>query len=416
MKILIINKSFSKGGAAKAANRITEAIAEYDNSNDIKFISDKDLPLYSFHKPINKTLFSKLTHFFRILIDYIPRKLLTNLYYGRYSFWFIGKNLKKVIEQEKPDIVHFHWINEGFISPELFEYLSKKNIPYVVTMHDSWYFTGGCHSPFECENYKIKCYYCPQVKWDGIFIFALKQMKIKNDIFNNLSTKKVFVAPSVWLKNLALSSKVLKFNNVINIPNPIKNDDYTNISKIEARKSLGLDNSKKYFIYIAAAKDKNKGFDLFVEAAKKIKDEKIAFLIVGPTIELDNSVHYKNFGYIKDEKYLQTIFAAADFTVVPSRQENLSNVIMESLACGTPVIAFNIGGNGDMIVDNYNGLLINDLSADSLAKAIENAAKFEQYEVISSNAKTTVKEKFDYPIVAKQYLDVYKNLMEKKDG
>ena len=120
-------------------------------------------------------------------------------------------------------------------------------------------------------------------------------------------------------------------------------------------------------------------------------------------------VHY--LGQLHDDVSLRVLYSAADVMVVPSLEENLSNAIMESLACGTPVVAFDIGGNSDMIEHQKNGYLAQPLDTDDLAKGIEWLLNTPNYQQLCDNARDKVLTHFDSQIVAKRYIALYKEIL-----
>lgn len=413
MKILVLNNSSSKGGAAHAANRITEAISKYFADLDIKIYVDKTQKLNNYHADINNSWVQKKIAFLRTAIDYAPRKILTNIRYGRYSFWFIGKRLSKFIEAYKPDIIHLHWINEGFLSCNFFEYINKNNIPVVITMHDSWYFTGGCHSPFECRKYENLCFSCPQVKFDKYLKFALRQQNKKKILFQEKNNY-YFIAPSTWLYNNAKLSKVLANNSLDVIPNPIDTEIFKNYDKNESKKLLKLNPKKKYILFGSSSYDELKGYKIFQQVVKELNIKDVEIITFGADINIECVIPHQHIGYLRDTASLNLLYSAADFVIVPSLQENLSYTIMESLSSGTPVIAFDVGGNSDLIKDNINGFLIKNISPEALREKIIYALSVKNYQQLSENARKFVEENFSYEIIAKKYLNLYNRLMDKK--
>lgn len=413
MKILVLNNSSSKGGAAHAANRITEAISKYNADLDIKIYVDKTQKLNYYHADINDSWIQKKIAFFRTAIDFFPRKLLTNTTYGRYSFWFIGKRLSKFIETYKPDIIHLHWINEGFLSYNFFEYINRNNIPVIITMHDSWYFTGGCHSPFECKKYEDLCLSCPQVKFDKYLKLAFRQQNQKKILFQEKNNYN-FIAPSTWLYNNAKLSNVLANNSLDIIPNPIDTDIFKNNNKIEAKKLLKLNPEKRYILFGSSSYDELKGYKIFQKAIKNLNIKDVEIITFGADIIIQSVMPHQHMGYLCDATSLNLLYSAADFVVLPSLQENLSYTIMESLSSGTPVIAFDVGGNSDLIKDNVNGLLIKNISPEALRERIIYALNIENYKQLSENARKYVEENFSYEIIAKKYLNLYNKLLDIK--
>ncbi len=114
-----------------------------------------------------------------------------------------------------------------------------------------------------------------------------------------------------------------------------------------------------------------KGYQYLADALQHVRHEQLDFLVFGTShpqthLKLRHEAHY--LGKFADDLSLAVVYSAADVVVVPSVQENLSNVVMEALACGTPVAAFDIGGNGDMIIHQQNGYLATPFQAEDLAR------------------------------------------------
>jgi glycosyltransferase involved in cell wall biosynthesis len=97
--------------------------------------------------------------------------------------------------------------------------------------------------------------------------------------------------------------------------------------------------------------------------------------------------------------------------IVPSLQENLSNAIMESLACGTPVVGFDIGGNADMIEHQQTGYLVKPFDTDDLANGIEWVLHVSDYDELCNKAREKVVREFDSIVVAKKYIELYESIL-----
>ena len=127
--------------------------------------------------------------------------------------------------------------------------------------------------------------------------------------------------------------------------------------------------------------------------------------------DLGMKVHY--MGYLHDEISQVLLYSAADVTVAPSMQENLSNTVMESLSCGTPVVAFNIGGMPDMIDHQINGYLAKPFETDDLAGGImwvlENK---DRHDMLSQRARQSAVERFALKTVANRYLALYQSILQ----
>lgn len=173
---------------------------------------------------------------------------------------------------------------------------------------------------------------------------------------------------------------------------------------------------KKIILFGAnsATSDINKGFKELVAALSLLETKDVELAIFGSS-EPEKSqnfgfkTHY--LGHLHDDASLVTLYSAVDVMVVPSLQENLSNAIMESLACGAPVVAFDIGGNSDMIDHKENGYLAKPFESQDLAKGIDWVLQNEKYQQISHNAREKVVQCFDSGLIAEKYIELYKTVI-----
>lgn len=150
------------------------------------------------------------------------------------------------------------------------------------------------------------------------------------------------------------------------------------------------------------------------EALHKLTCEDVEFVVFGSSEPKESQnfrfkTHY--LGSLADDVSLVTLYSAVDVMIVPSLQENLSNAIMESLACGTPVIGFDIGGNSDMIEHLSTGYLAKPFETDDLACGIEWVLTNEKYDELSKNAREKVLREFDSVVVAEKYIKLYEDIL-----
>ena len=108
---------------------------------------------------------------------------------------------------------------------------------------------------------------------------------------------------------------------------------------------------------------------------------------------------------------LAALYSAADLVVVPSLQENLSNTIMESLSCGTPVVAFATSGNGDLVDHQQNGFLARCFDPASLAEGIDWVLQHPAPQQLAERARATVEQRFAVEKVAWRYLELYQRIL-----
>lgn len=300
-------------------------------------------------------------------------RLLLNLYPNRdnkpWNIGFFNNCVDRIIEEINPDIIHLHWINQ-FVS---IKHIAKFNRPIVWTMHDSWAFTGGCHIPFPCEKFKEHCGICPQLS-------STREHDLSNVIFNlkqkNWSKANIhIIGPSSWMCKSVAASRIFTGFPVVNIPNCIDTDFFTPKDKISARQKLGLPLDKKIILFGAnnATNDRNKGYDLLLEAFSIIREESddIELVVFGSNEKKwNNYLKIREMGFISDPDTFPLLYSAVDVLVNASRSENFSNIILESLSCGTPVVAFDIGGNSDLISNEFCGRLVSAFNPKEFASKI----------------------------------------------
>ena len=416
MKVLFVNTYDSFGGASRAAMRILHGLQQYG----------LQIQIFVKHKRSNAEYTIPLSQFVPSGIlykacDWIATKIKNqwqhhkwrpyertkkNLYFSDLRSTRIHGALQKM----DYDIVHLHWINNRFLD---IDELAKIHKPIVWTLHDSWPFTGICHVSYECKQFEHHCGTCPMLGSKNEKDLAYEVFEKKLEAYKDLELH--IVTPSRWLGECAKKSTLLGRFPITVIPNCIDTDLYQPMDKADARKILGLEPDKKYLLFGAmqATVDKNKGFEQLLKALRMLNGDNMELIIYGTDENLESyaiPIPYRSMGYIRDEKLMSQLYNAADICVVPSLSENLSNTIMESLACGTPVVAFNIGGNGDMINHKQNGYLAKEKDRDDLACGIEWCLAHDTKGALSMNAREKVLNNYTIDIVSNQYKQLYESL------
>lgn len=427
MKILIVNTSDIYGGAARAAYRLHRSLlmADVDSQMLVQSKLSDDYTVLGPKSKVQKGL-PKL----RPKLDSLPVRFYKARSKTFFSpAWLPFSGMSESINALKPDLVHLHWICGGMMRIEV---IAKIKAPIVWSLHDNWAFTGGCHVKWECGKYKDKCGCCPRLGSDRENDLSRKVWNRKNKVFSKLPNM-IIVGLSGWMTNCAKESSLFRDNRVVNIPNPIDSDNYKPFHKKEARELLSLPHDKKLILFgaINAPNDINKGFKYLSQALSILDCDDVEMLVFGSSQPKEpqcfrHKAHY--LGQLHDDVSLRVLYCAADVMVVPSLQENLSNAIMESLACGTPVVGFQVGGNPDMIDHKINGYLAKPFAPEDLARGIEwvleeidrsknsnlnqeQNADFSFLSEIGRKAREKVMREFDSKVVAKRYLDLYETFL-----
>jgi len=413
MKILIVNTSDSGGGAARAAYRLHQSllVQEIDSQMLVQNKRSDDYTVLSTTSKIKKGF-----NLLRFTLDVLPVKFYKNRTKTLFSpAWLPFSGTVDKINALNPDIVHLHWINGGMIK---IEDLIKINAPIVWSLHDNWPFTGGCHIMWECDKYKENCGTCPRLGSDKENDLSRKIFNRKQKIFSKMDNFTI-VGLSKWLTNYSKNSTLLKEKKHINLPNPIDTNIFKPLDGGNARELWNLPHDKKLILFGAnsATSDINKGFIELSKALHQLLAKNIEFVVFGSSKPKESQnfgfkTHY--LGYLHDDVSLVTLYSAVDVMVVPSLQENLSNTIMESLACSIPVVGFDIGGNSDMIEHEKNGYLAKPFESQDLADGINWVLKNKDYATLCQNAREKVLKEFDSVVVVKKYIELYKDILNEK--
>ena len=404
IKVLHIVGGPLKYGASKGAHILHKALLQLniqskilndspnDKSKDEKN-SDKSVIF------INNTFFKKLINIIFLYLEKIIKLMYLNRPAETFTLGFFGFDITKTKEYKEADIIHLHWLNQGFIS---LSSLSKINKPVIWTMRDMWVFTGGNHYSLGFENY------------ESSYLSKLIQNFKKKNYNKNFQ----FVAVSNWLKNKAEKSAVLKKYNIKKIDNNIDLKDFSLINKNTARLNLEIYTKKQIILYGAQnPQSRRKGWDIFVESLKKLDRKKYFLLIFGNFWSekiLDIiGIEYKTLGYIDDKKLLNNVYCAADFFVASSIEDAWPKTFAEAMYCEIPVICFNNTSISEVVQHKSNGYIVESFDPVQLQIGIDWVSEeIKKNNSMNSKARAKILN-FDAKVIAKKYIDLYKSVLEK---
>lgn len=273
----------------------------------------------------------------------------------------------KYIKELKPDIVHLHNLHSNFIHLNLLlKYLAKNNIRTIITLHDCWFYTGGCfhYTAIGCNKWITGCHHCPKQYADTPAYVCDASKRIWKDRKQYLDAIKdlEIVGVSKWLSNEA-SKGLLKNRSITTIYNGIDRDIFKHTPS-DLRRVLGLED--KYVLLGPASKwlsPVNKDVLGYFISNMTSYMSLVLFGVVSKSEDLpDNVIEY---GFTKDKKELAALYSMADVFVNCSREDTLSLINLEAQSCGTPVVSFAKTGIGET-VDTQSGCLVDNWSAKEL--------------------------------------------------
>lgn len=408
MKVLHLVAGDLTGGAARGAYWLHNGLRELGVQSKILTNSRTtlgDLSVVSIATDSRSRLFSIV----RSRLDRLPLKLYRRRRPEIFSTGFCGFNFTKAPEYKEADILHLHWINAGLVN---IKHLSKVDKPIIWTMRDMWPMTGGCHYAMDCENYLSGCGVCPhlnsQSRWD-LSRFVLNRKK------KYLSGRLVPVGISTWLSERAAESDLFKASPVRTIYNAIDTEVFSPLKKELAREILGIPLNKTVILVAAQyLRAIWKGFDKYLQAIELLDKNKYFLCFMGrceDAIVEELGFDYKKFGFLYDVVSMRLLYSAADVFVAPSIIEAFGKTLIEAMACGTPVVCFDATGPKDIVDHKVNGYKAEPFSINDLADGIRWVSQHSNPALLQEAARKKVIEKFDTTVVAKQYIELYEQLL-----
>ncbi len=392
-------------GAAKGARILHEALSELginsqllnDHPSIIKNKSGKD-----YHANIifiNDNFIKKIINKFFIYLEKILKSIYLHSPRETFTIGFFGFDITKLKAYKDADIIHIHWLGQGFIK---LKSLSKIDKPVIWTMRDMWAFTGGSHYSMDFEKYETSK-------------IAKIIQKYKKKTYNKNFQ---FIAVSNWLKKKAEKSNVLIEHSIKKIDNNIDLQDFETIEKKTARTHLGISTKKQIILYGAQnPQSKRKGWQIFVKTLEKLDKSKYLLLIFGnfwsQKILDDIGVEYKILGYIEDKVKLNMAYSSADFFVASSIEDAWPKTFAEAMICSIPVICFKDTSLSEIVEHKINGYVVNAFDPEQLKEGIDWLSdEIKKNNLIGDRAKIKALN-FDAKIIAKKYIDLYQNVLNK---
>ena len=420
MKVVHFSSNDSKNGAARSALRLHHGLRALgvDSKMLVKQKYSQDSSIIQV-VAVHESPIIPIIEKFYIEFQRTPQ---TNTCFSL-GYPGIACEHEKIVQQA--DILVFHWIT-NFLSPVEVDSLLKLQKPIVWVCHDMRAFTGGCHYTAGCRQFIKECRTCPQLKADPFHVVEANFCD-QLEIFQQSPI--TVVAPSQWMAQEARASAIFRKATIKTIPYGLEENIFKPSDQKEARINLGLD-QESFIILLACtdAEEERKGlgyleslsYALLRSVPKNLGEDckyKITFLFVGGKTETLPHLAFptKHLHFVKDDAQLQQAYAAADVLLSLSKEDNLPNMVLEAMACGLPIVGFNIGGMGDLVVHGENWVLVSlgDIAglAKELLKIFQNRPMRES---MRKKSRVLVEKKWTFHRQAQMHLRLYEELLEEK--
>jgi len=407
MKILHVAYSL---GESSAATRLAEIQNE---KHTIHFFLGR-LSKHNFIRerqiyPYTLTVIGITLHFMEIFLCRLFGVIKGEIFSFGYTSLMQRWLLRRAISKFKFDVVHLHWGGYGFFPISALEGLPIRK---VITAHDYHCFTGGCHVPMGCEQFYLNCAECPIIE-NKYFRSVAKHAQVERML--RLQKMDITVTtPSNY--TMEYISRVHKTLDIRVIPN-VMGSQYPRIASsvdlmIDIFTEHKLENLVKLVVVgVSQTTRENKGFDVLSYVIERLKEEQIQFkvMVIGDSTGGEDKSIYENYGSLKSGE-LARVYAVADLCLVPSRYETFSQVTLEAIVCGTPVVAFDLTGPKDIISDGITGFLAPRFDKEGFYCAVKNNLYYKRKNLYTLRKKALeVAEQYSGRTIIDAFDEVYGN-------
>jgi glycosyltransferase involved in cell wall biosynthesis len=418
MRIVHINTFESRGGAARAANRLHRGLRAQglDSSMFVAQRDTGDQDVVMFQSPNDLTVRLRRAARRRYL-QWDLARIASAQRSGAEIFTDdrTPHGAEPLRQLPQGDIFHLHWV-AGFVDYKLFLPGAARSAPLVWTLHDMNPFTGGCHYDASCGRYAFRCGVCPQLESEEETDLSNEIWRRKRDAYSSISPGRLHViTPSQWLASEAKRSALFNGFPVSVIPYGLDVTTFSPRNRTFAREFFGIPNDRLVILCIADRLDnRRKGLGPLREALAGLKDHPdflLATIGQGDALQ-DSGMPHASLGYMNDDRLVSLAYSTADVFVCPSSQDNLPNTILESMACAVPVVSFSVGGVPEMVREGITGNLVPAGDIQGLREAIVGILRDRARRVaMAANCRQVAVGEYSLEIQAKRYISLYETIL-----
>ena len=421
MKVSHFNTNDEIGGAARACSRLHRALVK----------SGCDSRLFVLNKVGSDNRTERVTRsswYSEARQQFSGALLNAILYYYRseegfsYEFRAASAPTSALLDRAAgSQIINLHYTRGLVTSGQAARIAKVTGARVVMTMMDMSPITGGCHYMRSCTNYQRQCGACPEIRSDFSYDVTRRAWRTRKRSYTAMAP--TIVACNRWSRDRARESSLLGDARCEVIPLAIEIDVFRPIARATAREVLGLpENARIIFCGALKLGQTRKGFDSLVDAFNRLPSKLDAQRVAGnPVVILtagngdfarDIPLPFKHLhlGLLGDDRSLALAYSAADVFVSPSLQDAGPMMVNESLACGTPVVAYAIGTAADHVEQGANGWIAKLGDADELAHGLAQILDTNDPERLRIRSRDVAVESFSPDRVARKYLDLYNDL------
>lgn len=312
------------------------------------------------------------------------------------------------------DVLTLHWV-AGLLDYESFFSSIPARMPVVWRLADMNALTGGCHYDNSCGRYTAGCGACPQLGSHDQEDLSRRIWRRKQHAYRQAPPGRLhIVALNRWMAEEVRQSPLLGGCPVTIIPNGLDTTAYAPRDRAAARDVLGIPQEARVVLFAAhAIENRRKGFALLAEALSGLEDiESLVLVSLGKgKPAMSPRCRHIHLGHVAQDRLLSMIYSAADLFISSALQDNLPNTVIESLACGTPVVGFSVGGLPDLVAHGETGLLVAAGDVAALRQAIRDLLDEEpRRAAMAERCRARALAEHAWDIQVRRYLTLYESI------
>lgn len=424
MKILHINIWDRVGGGARAMYRLHDGLRRLGHQSEllvgrqtisepaVSCISQDVRPLQTFGDRALERIGAPLARYFGV-DDWSYR-----------SSWLLAETSAF----RRADVLNLHCLHGNYFNFRALPALAKLK-PTVWTLHDMWPLTGHCAFSYDCERWRTGCHTCPLLNGHGRSIVEPSPVLLDRTRSIWEAKRRVYqrtplhiVTPSRWLYDLVRQSILAGSASVRQISYGIDLDVFRPLDQSTARRALDLPVDEPVIFFSAVnVMNARKGFSFLLEALDRLSNDTRGWLLTaGGHADLGQSskqFQVRQLDFLGDDRLQRLAFAAADLFVFPTLADNQPLVVMEALACGTPVVTFNVGGVTEMVDHLETGYLARYKDADDLAHGVQLLLTDDALRArMRRRCREVAEAEYPLELQARRYLELYSEVLGLTDA
>ena len=306
----------------------------------------------------------------------------------------------------KVNILHLHWTQHAFLSLRTLEELCKLELPVVITLHDYWWAQGieqmatkpgELSAPLRRLDRQVR-----QRKAELMAHYPIHWVTVSSNLASEVSRSPI-------VPRLGIST----------IGNVLSAQYY---QQAQCQGSRTTNEQAPYQILFVATRvdDPIKGWSYLTETMRQLaqlageQTAQMQLTFVGAlsdcTLLKQIPIPVKHLGSISDAERLRSLYAESSVLISTSERESFGQTLLESLACGTPVIARDSGGPADIVIDGVNGALVAHDKPQEMATALwQHFTEATAYQPEACRASAL---RFAPTAIAQQYAQLYAQLID----